>query len=483
MSEIPVETDVVVIGSGAAGMAAAVTAAEGGAKVVVFEKQRSLGGTTNFLHGTFAAESDMQRERFIDFTRDEAFRHIMDYSHWLANPWLVRAVVDESGATIRWLQERGVVFTDATINMLGCPRTYHVVKGRGEAIVKALVTQAKSRGADVLPGVPVTGLLKEGGRVSGVLADDDGREVEVTCKAVMVATGGFANNKEWIKKYCGLELGVDVIPIGNTGKVGDGIRMAWEAGAAEEGVEVLEVFRVAPLGPEFSSFSELEMAAMQPDLWVTPFGKRFCDETIGYWDSHVGNANVKWGKSGYTWSVFDDSIIQKMVDNGITRNISVEFLPGHKPQNVHKEIQSAIDNGSTEVVAADSVEGLAEKMGVDPAVLQITVDEYNAACADHRDPVFAKERKYLRALVGPRYYGVKGHTVFLGTMGGIRINEQTEVLDKKNAVIPGLYAGGFDAGGMYGDSYPIKGSSGLASAFALASGRIAGRNILKYLGT
>ena len=66
-------------------------------------------------------------------------------------------------------------------------------------------------------------------------------------------------------------------------------------------------------------------------------------------------------------------------------------------------------------------------------------------------------------------------------MGGIRINGRLEVLDKKDAVIPGLYAGGFDAGGMYGDSYPIKGSSGLASAFAFTSGRIAGKNILKYL--
>jgi fumarate reductase flavoprotein subunit len=482
MSEIPPQADVVVIGSGAAGMAAAVTAAEGGAKVAVFEKQRSLGGTTNFLHGVFAAESDMQRERFIDFTRDEAFRSIMDYSHWKANPWLVRAIVDESAATIRWLQERGVVFTDASINMLGCPRTYHIVKGRGEAIIKALVTQAKNKGAEVLPGVPVTGLLKEGGRVSGVLVDNDGGEVEVACKAVMVATGGFANNKEWIKKYCGLELGVDVIPIGNTGKMGDGIRMAWEAGAAEEGVEVLEIFRVVPVGPEFATYSELEMAATQPDLWLTPEGRRFCDETIGYWDTHIGNANVKWGKNGYTWSVFDDSIIQKIMEEGITKNISVEFLPGYKPQNIHKEIEAAIENGSTEVVMADSVEGLAGRMGVEPAVLRTTVDEYNAACSDHRDPVFAKDRKYLRPLLGPRYYAVKGRTVFLGTMGGIRINEKTEVIDKKNAVIPGLYAGGFDAGGMYGDSYPIKGSSGLASAFALSSGRIAGRSILKYLG-
>ena len=201
-----------------------------------------------------------------------------------------------------------------------------------------------------------------------MLVDDDGQEVEVACKAVMVATGGFANNKEWIKKYCGLELGVDVIPIGNTGKMGDGIRMAWEAGAAKEGIEVLEIFRVVPCSPEFSTYSELEMAATQPDLWVTPFGKRFCDETIGYWDTHVGNANVKWGKSGYTWSVLDDSIIQRIMEDGMTKNISVEFLPGYKPQNILKEIQAAIDNGSTEVVAADSVEELAEKMGIEPAV-------------------------------------------------------------------------------------------------------------------
>ena len=79
MSEIPVETDVVVAGAGATGLTAAVTLAEGGAKVVVFEKQRSLGGTTNFIHGTFAVESDMQRERFIDLTRDQAFKSIMDY--------------------------------------------------------------------------------------------------------------------------------------------------------------------------------------------------------------------------------------------------------------------------------------------------------------------------------------------------------------------------------------------------------------------
>jgi fumarate reductase flavoprotein subunit len=482
MGLIPEEVDVAIAGSGATGLAAAVTLAEGGAKVAVFEKQRSLGGTTNFIHGTFAAESEMQRERYIDLTRDQAFKGIMEYSHWRADPRLVRAIVNESGPTIRWLQDRGAVFTEATINMPEAPRTYHVIKGKGEAIIKALVDQAKVKGVELLPGIPVTELLKEGGRISGMVVDNGGEEVEVACKAALVATGGFANNKEWIKKYTGYELGTDVIPIGNTGKMGDGIRMAWEAGAAEEGVGVLELFRVAAIGAEFSTWNDIEIAGAQPDLWVTASGERFCDETVGYWDTHVGNVNAKFGKGGFTWNLMDDSILRRMMDEGITNNVGAEYMPGYKPVNVLTEIQVAIDNGTTEVVAAESVEDLAGKMGIDPVVLRATVDEYNAACAAGYDELFAKDRRFLRPLLGPRYYAVKGRTVFLGTMGGIRINERTEVLDKKEKAIPGLYAGGFDAGGMYGDSYPIKGSSGLASAFAFNSGRIAGKSILRYLG-
>ncbi|MGI5850335.1 MAG: FAD-binding protein, partial [Christensenellales bacterium] len=125
---------------------------------------------------------------------------------------------------------------------------------------------------------------------------------------------------------------------------------------------------------------------------------------------------------------------------------------------------------------------LARLIAIDPAVLRATVDQYNDCCAKGHDRLFVKNPKFLRPLVGPRYYAVKIRTAFLGTMGGIRINQSMEVLDKQNAVIPGLYAGGFDAGGMYGDSYPITVSPGLSSAFALNSGRIAGKCVLEYLG-
>jgi fumarate reductase flavoprotein subunit len=481
MNTIPAPTDVVVVGSGAAGLAAALTAAEVGAKVVVFEKERSPGGTSNFFEGTFAVESDMQRERYIMYSRDEAFKAIMEYSHWIANPRLVRAIVNESGTTIGWLQQQGIVFTDATINMPDSPRTYHVVKGKGEAVVKTLMTRAKEKGVDIRLATPVKRIIKQGDRIMGVIAEADGEQIQVNARAVIIASGGYANNKEWIKKYTGYELGVNLVPVGNVDKTGDGIRMAWEIGAGEEGKSLLELYRVGPVGPEFAMGSQIECATVQPGLWINPRGERFCDESIAFYDSSVGNANARF-KEGYSWSVFDEGEIKRMLERGIDKGPSMASPPGSKPADIYREMKAALERGTTEVVEADSIEALAAKTGVNPSILQKTIDEYNDACEKKYDWLFAKDPKYLRPIKGPKYYAVKARTVFLGTMGGIKINEKCEVLDKNESVIPGLYAAGFDAGGMYGDSYPIKCSSGLASAFALNSGRIAGKNALKLLG-
>jgi fumarate reductase flavoprotein subunit len=475
------EMDLVVIGSGVSGLAAAITAAEGGAKVIVFEKQRSLGGTSNFFDGMFAVESDMQRERYIEYSRDQAFKNIMDYSHWRANPRLVRAFVNESAGSISWLQKIGVEFSDATINMPNAPRTYHVVKGQGAAVVKALATRAKEKGVGLRLGAPVKKILREGGRITGVVAEEDGEDLQVAAKAVVIASGGYANNKEWIKKYAGFDLGVNIIPVGNVDKMGDGIRMAWEVGAAEEGMGVLELFRVGPFGPEHPMKNQIELIAVQPDLWVNQRGERFCDEGIAFYDTSVGNANARY-KEGYTYSIFDESIKQRLLEKGIDRSVGMDNPPGTKPADFDKELNIALKKGSTDIFVADSVEELAEKIGVNPAKLKATIDEYNGFCEKGHDDLFAKEPHLLRPIKGPKFYAVKARTVFLGTLGGIKINHNTEVVDKKEKVIPGLYAVGFDAGGMWGDSYSINNSSGASAGFAINSGRIAGKNALGYIG-
>jgi fumarate reductase flavoprotein subunit len=160
----------------------------------------------------------------------------------------------------------------------------------------------------------------------------------------------------------------------------------------------------------------------------------------------------------------------------------MENPPGTRPVDINKEMSAALEKGSGELFTADSIEELAKKIGVDPSVLRATVNEYNGFCEKRHDDLFAKDPKYLRPIKGPKFYAVKARTVFLGTLGGIKINHKTEVVDKKDKIIPGLYAVGFDAGGMWGDSYSIRDSSGASAGFAVNSGRIAGKNALKYIG-
>ena len=476
-----ISADLVVIGSGVSGLAAALTSAEGGAKVIVFEKERSLGGTSNFFHGIFAAESDMQRARYITYSRDEAFKNIMEYSHWRANPRLVRTIVDESAATITWLQRQGVEFIDAINNLLDAPRTYHVIKGGGEAIVKTLAIRIKEKGVDIKLSVPVKRILKQGDTIKGVILEEEGEDIQVNARAVVIASGGYANNKEWIKKYTGLDLDVNIVPVGNVDKMGDGIRMAFEVGADTEGLGVLELFRVGPMGPGFATKTSIEYAAVQPDLWVDNQGERFCDESIGLYETSIGNASARLKESS-NYSIFDSSIIKRLLENGIDKAHGIDFPPGSRVPDLDRELAATLENRSTEVFKADSIQELAEKMGVNPMRLQETIDEYNGFCKKGHDDLFAKDVKYLRPIKGPQFYAVRMRTIFLGTLGGIKINQNIEVIDKKGKVIPGLYAVGFDAGGMYGDSYSIKPASGISAGFAINSGRIAGRNALRYLG-
>jgi fumarate reductase flavoprotein subunit len=480
MSRIPAETDVVVIGSGVSGLVAALTVAEAGAKAIVFEKQRSLGGTSNFFKGTFAVESRQQRERYVTYGRDEAFKEILEYGHWRNNPRLVRAIVDESVKTISWLEKQGVEFIEVTINMVDSPQTYHVIRGEGAAVIKIISTRAREKGVEIKAGTPVKQILKEGGRISGVIVEGEEEDIQVKAKAVVVASGGYLNNKEWVKKYTGFDLGNNLLPVGNVDKNGDGIRMAWEVGAAEDGIGTVELFRIGPSRQELGTGGRVSLAVIQPDLWVNQAGERFCDEGITFFDTSEGNANARH-KEGYTYSIFDTSVVKRMAEEGLDKGITPESYPAQKIIDFDKDLQVALKSDTAEIFEADSIEELAVKVDIDPVVLKATVDEYNEFCRKGHDDLFAKNPKYLRPIVGPKFYAAKANTVCLGTMGGIKINHKAEVLDKENRVIPGLYAVGYDAGGMYGNDYCMKVASGLSSAFAINSGRIAGKNASTYV--
>ena len=480
MSETPMEADVVVVGSGVSGLAAAFEAAQAGARVAVFEKQPSIGGTSNFFEGIFAVGSAMQKEKYIAYSPDQAFKNFMEYNHWRVDARLVRSLINRSADNIDWLKTRGVEFLEVTINMPDAPRTYHVVKDGGQAVVKALALSAKEKGVDIRVASPVKQILKGKRGPSGVVVEFDGKDKEVACRAVVIGSGGYANNAEWIKKYAGLELGRTVIPMGNVGKMGDGIRMAWEMGGAEEGMGVLHLIRVAPFAPEFPFMNTVEGAAIQPMLWVDPRGERFCDEGIAYYDTSLGNVNSRY-RQGYTFCLFDDTIKKHFIEKGVFRGMGTVVHPGCKLHDLNEQLEHFLSLNSKEFFGANSLEALAIKMEVDPQVLKTTVEQYNTFCAQRWDAEFAKDPEYLIPLNGPRFYAAKARTCFLGTMGGVKINYRTEVVDQYGSPIAGLYAVGLDAGGLHAESYSMRDTSGIASAFAVISGRVAGENAAKYV--
>jgi fumarate reductase flavoprotein subunit len=182
----------------------------------------------------------------------------------------------------------------------------------------------------------------------------------------------------------------------------------------------------------------------------------------------------------YVFAILDESNLRHWEENGTDLGTGRIYPPGSRLK-MRQTLKEALENKASDVYAASSVEELAGKVGIDPANLKATVEEYNRFCEKGHDDLFAKDPKYLRPLKGPMFYGLKCNAVFLGTLGGIKVNHKMEVLDKKGNPIPGLYAGGMDAGGFYGDSYDVK-TCGGTLAFAVNSGRIAGKSVLKYIG-
>ena len=468
-------TDIVVIGAGAAGTAAGLAAAERGAKVIMLEKQASTGGTGKFSEGIFAVESQMQREWNYDLTKDQAFRMIMNYGHWRSNAKMVRAFVDKSADSIDWMKGHGVKFEKLTSNYPGGIYTWHIYEGRGAGWINLMQGKYKAMGHPILLETPAKELIQKDGKVVGVVAENaDGEKIRIDAKAVIIATGGFGDNMEMLKKYTRFP-GVD--GIAQKHKTGDGVQMAWKAGAGQEGIEVQHSYRPGPKGA--STTNHVAATAKQPHLWLTPKGERFCDEGIMLDWPFAGNALERIGGTMYV--VYDQATLDYMTKtHGIDLGVGVMVPVTTKLTKFDAEWADAVKKGFA--FKADTIEGLAKATGMDPATLKATVEQYNGFAATRHDAQFAKQAKYMRPVRTGPFYAIKSVATSLGTLGGIKANEKLQVVTKDEVPIPGLYAAGNDVGGMYGDSYDLL-MAGSTIGFAVNSGRIAAENAVQFVKT
>ena len=202
------KANILIIGGGGAGLAAAVAAAEKGVKeILILEERQVPGGNAVFPEGIFAADSPVQKRMGIVCRSDDIFKKAMEYSHWRINPRLIRYLINKSGDTIRWLEEKGVEFEKiAPIYPNNEPSTFHVVKGSertGAAVIRRLLKKSEELGVKILCQTKAKRLLTDqNGRVNGVLAELNNNEIRIIGQSVILATGGFTGNTELIKNIC-----------------------------------------------------------------------------------------------------------------------------------------------------------------------------------------------------------------------------------------------------------------------------------------
>jgi fumarate reductase flavoprotein subunit len=473
-----IDTDIVVVGSGMGGMAAALTAAESGAKVVVLEKNDTLGAGTSFAEGIFAIESPLQEELGIEADVRAMLQVEYAFQRYIVDSRLWNVVASNSPTDIRWLMDQGVEFSElGGGGSIAEIRTQHMyLEHRGSNALKVMEEKASSLGVEIRTSTRAAHILKDGDKITGVQADVSGSVLNVNAKAVILATGGVGNNQDLINTYTNRNAD-NMYWCGGPNVTGDGIMMASEAGMGKPyriGAPGLGA-TIEPLGVS----SQLAAAgAMEPtNLWVNQDGKRFANEWLTKTYIYVLNAIDSQLK---TFSIFDQTSFDRMVNEGIKGGWGFYVLAGTKLTELQTELDRELSNGNPYVFKADTIEDLAGQMEIDAAVLQETVDQYNGYVSQGQDPDYGKEPDFLVEMKTAPFYGFRIKSSIVQWVGGIHVNPSAEVLARDGSVIPGLYAAGIDCSGFQGETYGLT-IPGSCQGISLGMGRQSAKSAVAFI--
>lgn len=476
--------DIVVVGAGSAGLAAAVQAAEKGAKVILLEKNAFVGGNSQHAEGLFAVESEYQRLRSDPQTREGAFRQFLERHQYEVDPILARDFIYGSAENIDWLHKHDINFR--VVRMTPWEEaTWHEIleyKGtmHGSALVKALKDHADKLGVTTLVSTPAKALISnDKGDIVGVTAysEDDEQNITIKAKAVILSSGSFGENKKLVREWAGRdpESWKASLPINKTG---DGILMALDKGAQRGPVSFIGHLGTEGKGIGFAS--ELYTTSWQPSaIWVNSDGHRFVNEDVSL--SFSQSANIIYTQYGHhAWSIFDESQVEYMINRGVDSGVGVIVPVGRKLTKLKDEIKKALEVNSDGFKAASSVRELAKKIGVPYKNLDQAIENYNEACKVGHDGLFFKDVKYMRPINTRKLYAIRLGAYFFSAFGGLVVNRDFQVLDKNNKPMKGLYATGLEVSKMVGHTYTTW-TSGWAFGFAAYSGRHAALNAVEAI--
>lgn len=451
------ETDVVVIGAGGAGLAAAVSAHQNGAEVIVLEKMPKVGGNTIISGAAYnAVDPKRQQLQGIEDSVDKHFQQTYEGGDKLGKPELIRILVENAYPALEWLESMGMEFTDEVFTVLGglWPRAHKPVEPLGTGYIKTYMNYIDNNsGIEVLLNTRATELIKENDRVVGVKAETpEGNLIVRARNGVVLATGGFSANVEMREEYNKIWPSLKNLKTTNhPGATGDGIAMAKAVGA---NLIDMEQIQLLPMGdPETGSLSGNIEQAVENRIFVNKQGKRFVDEGAR---RDVMTQALFEQEDAFMWVILD----------------SKNYPTGDVKNNFNETIDELVAAGRA--YKADTLEDLAKQIGVDPDNLVEAVNKFNEAVETGGPDEFGRTLFQWKIDTPPFYAGARVPTVH-HTMGGVEINEKAQVLDVNGNVIPGLYAAGEVTGGIHGSNR----LGGNALADITVFGRIAGENAAK----
>ncbi len=469
--------DVCIVGAGAGGTVAAVSAVEAGLKTVLMEKEAHTGGAGNFMEGSFAVQSPLQKEKGIELTPLQAFNNMAQYHHWRINAPLLKKFIEQSGDTIKWVEDHGVKWKEVKSAWKDKKDlTWHIYPAAG-SLPRTMTKIFEEDGGILLLNTAGTRLLLDDGKVTGVEGKTNKGEV-IYCKApaVILATGGYNFNVDMVKET----TGIDMIPVGAPGRTGDGINMALEAGAEPDNMGPMMIngaFMPAE-GEAICNGPNKELRAMfrQGLLYVDGDGNRFFNEELTLDWPTASNAIARTGE--WTYIVFDGNTVKSFSTEGEGYpNPCGNFIQRHQAATQLDQLLKE-NEAKGNVFIGDTIEEVAKKAGMNPENLKRSAENMTKYAKQGVDEQFNKSPEYLRAIDTGPFYVVRGKLNTLASLNGVKVNENLQVLNKDDKPIPGLYAIGHDAGGVYGDSYDLKIGEGTASSFAINSGRMAVKDIV-----
>lgn len=474
--------DVVIVGSGAAGEAAALTAKENGNSVLLLEKGRHTGGSANYSEGIFAVGSYLQKEKGINVSGTDVLKEEVEYSKYKADSRIWRKYVDSSAENVQWLSDEGVVFE--RVQAMGAGEaTWHIYKGFGYGAIHTLEPKFLELGGELLTSTSAIDLKinEDNSKVVTIKNEANGETEEITAKVVILAAGGYLNNSEMMAENTDYDLS-RLITVSSGKGTGDGLRLGWKVGGRKYGTGMAMLFGGYLKDPDEPSFkmmaSQMNTAAgQQPLLWVNQDGERFVDESVIYNFSYAGNALYTQNE---VYSILDTSVIKKMATEGNYMGLGVYVERGQVMDKLEDEISSAVEANKPFIFKANTIEELAEKMGIPADNLSATVKRYNSFADQGKDEDFGKDAEYLAPVQEGPYYGFKLNIGAFCTMGGLKVDVNNEVEDENGKTIPGLYATGNDAAGLTGDTYGPN-MPGTCAGYAFYSGRNAAKDAQKYL--